>query len=129
MSGWANRLAVALTVAGVVVGGGHPAAQVQVDGPRGYGSVIGLPSKDTAAGDGDPEYGAYLAAECATCHRSDGSSDAGLPRIAGWPTDQFSDVLEDYRSGARQHPVMQIIAKRLGDNEIAALAAYFATQQ
>lgn len=33
---------------------------------------------------GDPEYGEYLASECQTCHRSDGS-DRGFPRSRGGP--------------------------------------------
>ena len=33
---------------------------------------------------GDPEYGAYLAGECTTCHRIDGA-DEGIPSITGWP--------------------------------------------
>ena len=32
-----------------------------------------------------------------------------------------------YRSKSRAHPVMNMIAGRLSDAEIAALAAYFAT--
>jgi len=32
-----------------------------------------------------------------------------------------------YKTGARSHQVMGMIAERLGDEEIAALAAYFAT--
>ena len=32
-----------------------------------------------------------------------------------------------YKNKTRENPVMQMIAGRLGDEEIAALAAYFAT--
>ena len=32
-----------------------------------------------------------------------------------------------YKLGAREHSVMNMIAGRLGNEEIAALAAYFAT--
>lgn len=76
--------------------------------------------------EGDVEYGAYLASECTTCHAPDGG-DGDIPRIVGWQVEDFARALAEYRSGVRAHPVMNAIAGRLGDEEIAALAAYFAT--
>ena len=73
---------------------------------------------------GDPEYGAYLASECTTCHRSDGS-ERGIPSITGWPLEDFVIALHAYKRGMRVHPVMQLVAGRLSDEEIAALAAHF----
>ena len=72
----------------------------------------------------DPEYGAYLAGECTTCHRTDGSGE-GIPSITGWPFDDFVITLQAYKRGKRAHPAMQLIAGRLSDEEIAALAAHF----
>lgn len=74
---------------------------------------------------GDPEYGEYLASECQTCHRSDGS-DQGIPSITGWPTEDFVLAMHAYKQQLRPNPVMQNYAGRLTDEEIAALAAYFA---
>ena len=73
---------------------------------------------------GDPEYGAYLAGECITCHRADGTVE-GIPSITGWPPDDFVIALHAYRQGKRVHPAMQLVAGRLSDEEIAALAAHF----
>lgn len=73
---------------------------------------------------GDPEYGAYLSGECTTCHQT-GGSDEGIPSITFWPEDQFVVAMHAYKNKQRNHPVMQMIAGRLGDEEIAALAAYF----
>ena len=73
---------------------------------------------------GDPEYGAWLASECTTCHRSDGS-DRGIPSITGWPLEDFVIALQAYKHATRVHPVMQLIAGRLSDEEIAALAMHF----
>ena len=73
---------------------------------------------------GDPEYGAYLAGECSTCHRTDGT-DQGIPSVTGWPIDDFVIALHAYKRGKREHPAMQLVAGRLSDEEIAALAAYF----
>lgn len=73
---------------------------------------------------GDPEYGAWLAGECAACHRA-GAAGAGIPPITGWPVDDFVIALQAYKRGKREHPVMQLVAGRLSDEEIAALAAHF----
>lgn len=75
---------------------------------------------------GDAEYGAYLSSECQTCHQRDGS-DQGIPSITHWPTEDFVIALHAYKQKLRPHPVMQMMAGRLNDEEIAALAAYFAT--
>lgn len=75
---------------------------------------------------GDPDYGEYLSSECQTCHQVDGS-DQGIPSITGWPTEDFAVAMHAYKQKLRPHPVMQMMAGRLNEEEIAALAAYFAT--
>lgn len=74
---------------------------------------------------GDPEYGEYLSGECTTCHQASGG-DAGIPSITLWPEENFVLAMHAYKNKQRNHPVMQMVAGRLGDEEIAALAAYFA---
>ncbi|WP_245990215.1 c-type cytochrome [Litoreibacter meonggei] len=73
---------------------------------------------------GDPEYGEYLSNECLTCHQSDGSA-VGIPSITQWPEEDFVVAMHAYKRKIRPHPVMQMMAGRLNDDEIAALAAYF----
>lgn len=73
---------------------------------------------------GDPEYGEYLSSECLTCHQSDGSA-SGIPSITHWPEEDFVVAMHAYKRKLRPHPVMQMMAGRLNDDEIAALAAYF----
>jgi cytochrome c len=77
---------------------------------------------------GDPAYGEYLSSECITCHQSDGS-DQGIPSITGWPAEDFAAAMHAYKEKLRPHPVMQMMAGRLSNDEIAALAAYFTTLQ
>ncbi|SMX30304.1 Cytochrome c2 [Pelagimonas phthalicica] len=74
---------------------------------------------------GDPEYGEYLASECLTCHQINGDDD-GIPGIAYWYEEDFVIAMHAYKQKLRPHPVMQMMAGRLSDEEIAALAAYFA---
>ncbi|WP_397543317.1 c-type cytochrome [Roseovarius salis] len=79
---------------------------------------------DILALEGDPEYGEYLATECLTCHKADGSAE-GIPSITRWPEEDFVVAMHAYKNKLRPHPVMQMMAGRLSNEEIAALAAYF----
>ena len=74
----------------------------------------------------DIEYGEYLSNQCTTCHQLSGK-DNGIPPIVGWDAESFIAVLGSYKRKERENQAMQTIAASLGDEEIAALAAYFAT--
>lgn len=74
--------------------------------------------------EGDGAYGEYLASECTTCHQLSGAAD-GIPAIVGWDEATFRLSMLDYRTKIREHPVMNMIAGRLSDEEIAALSTYF----
>ncbi|MEL6958212.1 MAG: cytochrome C [Pseudomonadota bacterium] len=78
--------------------------------------------------EGDFAYGEYLASECASCHVPGGNDAANIPSIHGLDRDYMMLALYQYRLGARDNTTMVNIAARLGDEEIAALAAYFAAQ-
>lgn len=78
-----------------------------------------------AAMAGDVELGRYLSSECTTCHGA-AKSDSTIPPIHGLDQKHFIEVLKAYRAKALPNPVMQNIAGRLHDDDIAALAAYFA---
>ncbi len=81
-------------------------------------------SADILAIVGEREYGEYLASECETCHQRSGAND-GIPSIIQWPEGDFVIAMHAYKQKIRPHPVMQMMAGRLSDEEIAALAAYF----
>jgi len=82
-------------------------------------------SEETLAIVGDKAYGEYLASECMICHQRSGSNE-GIPGVIGWPVEDFVIAMHAYKRQIRPHPVMQMMAGRLSDEEIAALAAYFA---
>lgn len=73
---------------------------------------------------GDPAYGEYLSGECTSCHQASGAA-SGIPSITNWPSDDFVIAMHAYKDGVRPHPVMQMMAQRLSNDEIAALAAFF----
>jgi len=63
---------------------------------------------------------------CAPCHGLDGLSKAmNAANIAGQLELYLIEQLKAYRSGARQHEQMSIVAEPLTDKEIADLAAYY----
>jgi cytochrome c553 len=80
-----------------------------------------------ASSDNIRAFGQYLSGECVTCHLLTGRSASGVPKIVALPTDQFIAALKSYKQKQRPNAVMQAIAARLSDEEMAALAAYFAS--
>ena len=74
---------------------------------------------------GDRAFGEYLSSECVTCHQASGKSVGGIPAIIGWPEDQFLAVMHAYKNKDRENNVMQTVAGKLQEDELAALAAYF----
>lgn len=49
------------------------------------------------------------------------------PHLAGQPVFYLAAQLRAYRSGARRHEVMSVIARPLTDDDITNLAAWFAS--
>lgn len=74
----------------------------------------------------DAELGRYLSTECMTCHGT-AKADSTIPNIFGLGRAHFVEILKAYRAKALPNPVMQTIASRLNDEDIAALALYFET--
>jgi cytochrome subunit of sulfide dehydrogenase len=74
---------------------------------------------------------------CADCHEKDGnSSDGETPNIAGMSAYYFIEALDSYKTETR--PAMKLegkkkdmkdVAKKLSDEDIEALADYFAKQK
>ncbi|HUP96935.1 MAG TPA: c-type cytochrome [Usitatibacter sp.] len=68
-----------------------------------------------------------MAAACAMCHGTSGRPAEGssVPRLAGRPAESMIGRMKEFKEGKREASVMHQIAKGYGDNEIAAMAAYF----
>jgi cytochrome c553 len=47
------------------------------------------------------------------------------PPLAGMDAAAFASALNDYKSGAREHMMMSTLAKKMSDEDIADLAAYY----
>jgi cytochrome c553 len=67
------------------------------------------------------------ATPCATCHGPHGIATApDAPNLAGQPEGYLANQLKAFRDGKRIHPVMNVVAKPLGDADIAELARWYA---
>ena len=71
----------------------------------------------------DVDYGEHLFGECVTCHNSTGLGQ-GIPKITGLKTRQFITKILAYKTKEKENAVMQMVAERLGEEEINSLALY-----
>jgi cytochrome subunit of sulfide dehydrogenase len=71
--------------------------------------------------------GAALMNACVTCHGPAGRSQGAIPSFDTMPIKDFVAALRAFQTGARQGTVMNRIAKGLDEEEIEAVAAYFAS--
>lgn len=81
---------------------------------------------------GDPEAGKALAKEhkCKRCHNETGvSDDPDVPSIAGQRATYMYKQLSDFRNELRDDRDMQKVAKKLSDQEMVDLSAWFAAQE
>ncbi len=85
---------------------------------------VGPPKGNVAAGE-------QKAQVCAACHQNAGSSsiDDHTPLLAGQYADYLERSLNQYRSGARSHAIMNGQAQGLSDEDIQDLAAYYSVQK
>ena len=78
---------------------------------------------------GDAEAGKQKAQICAACHAADGNSINPIwPKLAGQHAEYISKQLNDFKAGSRKNDQMSPMSANLGKEDIADLAAYFASQ-
>jgi len=76
---------------------------------------------------GDPAAGKVKAAACAGCHGASGQGVPPNPALAGKSEDQLLEAMKDYKSGKRTNAVMKGLMAGQSDQDMANLAAYFAS--
>ena len=69
-----------------------------------------------------------LAASCAACHGPQGNSLGITPTLAALNKEYFIQRMQGFKNGTITSTVMHHHAKGLTDEEITALASYFASQ-
>lgn len=66
-------------------------------------------------------------AECAACHGEDGiGRDVEIPNLAGQSEVYLYRQLQHFKSGKRQHKEMRYESRQLSDQDMQALAHYYA---
>jgi cytochrome c553 len=75
---------------------------------------------------GNPTAGKTKAKACVNCHGLDGvSRQPDAPNLSGQVPEYLALQLRAYKSGERRHPVMNVIAKPLSDEDIEDLATWY----
>lgn len=132
----ATRLAIVLVAASLLAAcsqsggdtsqpGSNPAGEPPVS------SSAGFPDGRIAAGEQRANVKSQATSQsCIDCHGADGNApiDASYPKLGGQYADYLAYSLRGYRDGSRQHALMTPQAAGLSDQDIADLAAYFASR-
>lgn len=91
-------------------------------------SVVLLLLSNVSVAAGDVTAGKEKATPCASCHGADGQGTDPKTKITGLSVGKFKAAIQAYKSGERDHAMMQMFAKKLSDQDIEDLAAYYATK-
>ena len=77
----------------------------------------------------DPLQARSLAASCAACHGTDGRAQPGMESLAGANKDDMVKKMLDFKAGRKPATIMHQLAKGYSDEQIVAIAGYFAAQK
>jgi cytochrome subunit of sulfide dehydrogenase len=69
------------------------------------------------------------AAACSGCHPTSSRVASPVPRLVGLDRAAIVRAMQDFRSGQRAGTIMDRLAKGFTDDEIQAIAAWYATQK
>jgi cytochrome subunit of sulfide dehydrogenase len=69
------------------------------------------------------------AAGCSGCHAANSRVDTPVPPLMGRPAADTASQMIAFKSGERKGTIMDRIAKGFSDEEIQAIAAWYATQK
>jgi Cytochrome c553 len=70
----------------------------------------------------------YIAANCANCHGTNGNSVGGMESLSGYDREKFISVMKAYKSGERPATIMHQLSQGYSDEQVAAMADFFASQ-
>jgi len=75
---------------------------------------------------GDAAAGRGKSGECTECHGARGEGTEG-PKLAGKSEAELLQAMRDYKSGKRDDANMKALMSKLSDQDMANLAAYYAS--
>ena len=77
----------------------------------------------------DPAQVRRWAASCANCHGTNGAAQPGMEPLAGVKKADLVRKMQDFKTGRKPATVMHQLAKGYSDDQIEAIAGYFAAQK
>ena len=69
------------------------------------------------------------AAGCSNCHGTNGQAQTGNEALAGVNKDDIVKKMMDFKAGRKPATIMHQLSKGYSDEQIQAIAAYFAAQK
>jgi len=90
--------------------------------------IVGaLLASGQAMAEGDVAAGETKASTCVGCHGANGEGMDPNPAIGGMDPELFKSSIQAYKSGEKDDPMMAMFVQALSDEDIADLAAYYAS--
>ncbi len=97
---------------------------------RQIGAIALLAAASAAYGQApDPLQVRSWAASCANCHGTQGRAEPGMVSLAGTRKEDLVRKLQDYKAGRLPATIMHQLAKGYSDEQLDAIAGYFAAQK
>ena len=94
-----------------------------------FALLISLLFASSQALAGDAAAGKAKSVVCSACHGADGTSVNPLwPNLKGQKEQYLAKQIKAFRDGTRKDPTMAPMVAALTDDDIANLAAYYASQ-
>jgi len=91
--------------------------------------LITIAAVPAQASSGDPVAGKAKSLLCQGCHGEDGNSLSTLvPKLAGQIDGYIVKQVHNFQAGIRKHAIMNDLAMTVNDDDLADIAAYFASQ-
>jgi cytochrome subunit of sulfide dehydrogenase len=69
-----------------------------------------------------------MAAACFNCHGTDGRAQPGMEALAGMNKDDLTKKMLDFKAGRKPATIMHQISKGYTDEQLQAIAGFFAAQ-
>ncbi|HRK38386.1 MAG TPA: class I cytochrome c [Burkholderiaceae bacterium] len=77
----------------------------------------------------DPLQVRSWAASCSNCHGTNGVAQSGMESLAGVPAADITKKMLDFKAGRKPATIMHQLSKGYSDEQIAAIAGFFAAQK
>ena len=96
-----------------------------------FAALVMFGAASTAHAAGNAAAGQGKAAACAACHGATGAATTMpvYPKLAGQHASYIAKQLADFKAGTRQDPIMMGMVAALSEEDMADIAAFFASQE